>query len=907
MILHSIELEHVGPFRESMRLGPFAKGLNVLAAPNESGKSTAIRATARALFDKHTTKSEDLKALQPAGTDLAPRVAVEFETGSGKYRIEKTFLSSPRSHLWQWERGKWQLIAEADAADNKMQSLLQSTLPGRGATKPEHWGLLGFLWARQGELADWPSLDGNDAGLKIRHRLARVELDPAIEQLREHLASVADALITPTGKTRERGDLAQVEEDLARIQEELSRISHQRESLDALHKRYHEASAEVLRLENECREQEARAKALSEQAKTAERLKSEWEAHESEFHAAKENLQIVAKDAGTLAAHRTALDETKLALEKAGETARQAEEHLARLRHRLEDESQKRPKSDHYLAEGRSRQQRIQNLLKLRQLESEKATLEKCVKKAEKAASELQSLAEKKAPLPEITAARLQKLEQTEVEIREIRAQVQALGLTVQLTPDQNAQVRIIRDGVDKAEKLNRGSTQTFQSPQSLDLHLEGWGKIWIRSGAKEAQNLTEKLGRQEQTFQKSLLEAQVSSLQAAREALERRNQLDLEIKTAQASLDQVLSDDYPSLDKLKAAHAAAERKTINLLEALGNFSGEQEQSRTELEEEHERLTVSIAAATKELKTLDAVLEKLRAEEKQSLDALHQAREQEQRFLVRQSTLQAQIGDLLARYATDLEAAKDRAQQTFVEAEARVKALRDKFPPDYEKLPERNKRMAASLEQIKSELQLKRSERDNAEGALKSMGGQGLYSRETELLENQEEAILRRDAARTKAWAARIGQSLIEFRKQAATKAVLAPLEERLGSALAGVTGVSDRKVFLDESLQISGLGRSREASHAFDHLSQGTKEQLLLCLRIAVAQELAKEEEPQILILDDVLVNTDPVRQERVLDVLAAAASHLQILVLTCHPERYRGAGMAQVIETKSKLSMEV
>lgn len=70
-----------------------------------------------------------------------------------------------------------------------------------------------------------------------------------------------------------------------------------------------------------------------------------------------------------------------------------------------------------------------------------------------------------------------------------------------------------------------------------------------------------------------------------------------------------------------------------------------------------------------------------------------------------------------------------------------------------------------------------------------------------------------------------------------------------------------------------------------------GAREQLLLCLRIAVAQELAVTE-PQVLILDDVLVNTDPVRQERVLETLAAVANRLQVIILTCHPDRYRGVG---------------
>jgi len=48
----------------------------------------------------------------------------------------------------------------------------------------------------------------------------------------------------------------------------------------------------------------------------------------------------------------------------------------------------------------------------------------------------------------------------------------------------------------------------------------------------------------------------------------------------------------------------------------------------------------------------------------------------------------------------------------------------------------------------------------------------------------------------------------------------------------------------------------------------------------------------PQVLILDDVLVNTGPIRQERILDTLATQANHLQIQILTCHPDRCRGVG---------------
>ena len=139
MIIERIELAHVGPFNKMVVIGPLDPGLSVLSANNEAGKSTVVKATTRALFDRHMCKSDEIKGLQPLGTSLAPTITVVFECGEEKYRVEKVFLESPRSKVSQWNRGDWQLKAEGDAADSLLQQILLSEQPGRGATKPEHW------------------------------------------------------------------------------------------------------------------------------------------------------------------------------------------------------------------------------------------------------------------------------------------------------------------------------------------------------------------------------------------------------------------------------------------------------------------------------------------------------------------------------------------------------------------------------------------------------------------------------------------------------------------------------------------------------------------------------------------------------------------------------------------------
>lgn len=67
--------------------------------------------------------------------------------------------------------------------------------------------------------------------------------------------------------------------------------------------------------------------------------------------------------------------------------------------------------------------------------------------------------------------------------------------------------------------------------------------------------------------------------------------------------------------------------------------------------------------------------------------------------------------------------------------------------------------------------------------------------------------------------------------------------------------------------------------------LSRGTTEQLYLSLRLALIANRATQAEPLPLVMDDILVNFDPVRTKRsVKSILALALSH-QIFYFTCQP----------------------
>lgn len=70
------------------------------------------------------------------------------------------------------------------------------------------------------------------------------------------------------------------------------------------------------------------------------------------------------------------------------------------------------------------------------------------------------------------------------------------------------------------------------------------------------------------------------------------------------------------------------------------------------------------------------------------------------------------------------------------------------------------------------------------------------------------------------------------------------------------------------------------------DQLSRGTREQLLISIRLGFIEEYEKKSEALPLVLDDVLVNFDPDRARRTAAILHEFSTTRQTLLFTCHPE---------------------
>ncbi len=151
----------------------------------------------------------------------------------------------------------------------------------------------------------------------------------------------------------------------------------------------------------------------------------------------------------------------------------------------------------------------------------------------------------------------------------------------------------------------------------------------------------------------------------------------------------------------------------------------------------------------------------------------------------------------------------------------------------------------------------------------------------------QQEQML---AARTQALAqrfafARLGQAVLakareKFEAEHQPQVVL-----RAGELFRLLTDDKYPRLVLDPTDRTLQTIDSQGRLFTVEQLSRGTREQLLTSLRLAMIEDFGRERLALPVMVDDVLVNFDPRRAERMVEVLADLATRHQVIAFTCHP----------------------
>ncbi|MCX5662094.1 MAG: AAA family ATPase [Planctomycetota bacterium] len=905
MILLRLAVEDWKGLRGRVELGPLSPGLNLIHGPNETGKSTLLDALCRGFFDRHGSTGEEMKKRQTWGTNLGPRVEIDFEAGGGRYRLIKKFLTSPSCELSRWRDGAWEKFDEGKSADERIVELAAGESTGKGMTKPEHWGLGQVLWAQQGQAAELAV--GDRQQLRLREAL-KLTIDGAQgEAVERAVFERYDESYSPGGKLRggqqnmaavlrlaeesaaADATVKEIEERMRAIEQASHDLANAEAENEATKAQSLVTQTELVQQRAKLAELTARQLAYAEletaQAKASER----WESLNGQVH------RIAAADAAILAA-QAAADSSRLKGEQAAAARAGAESAL----NAAKAEQEARSAEVEACEKAQAGAERIVRWLEVRrQAEAAERQAEQARARAKAVADARNDLTSLAAP----SAREIEALRKLHRQVGDKRAELAAASLRVRIEP---AKPLNIATRVDEAES----PAATLDRPLELsavgaaELVIEGVGRIVIRAGASDAVALAAELAKLERTWREKtaafidaapgtpgspgnsgnpLPPADLAPLEAlaARRAAAEQRLTTLEQQPASTPAD------VASLEQAVREARATQQALIAEEPALASGEFTPDGARADLASAKARVAAAkarLASAANFVKEQAKLHEaaRNRAEEAGRDRAVHAAMletKTNEAAALRQVDGQtdAQRREALHAALTAL----DQARQRLAAAERPpVESLRR----DIELLEKQERAQNTSLQIQGNDLGRLRKTVDDA-------GGEGLYSRLAEATEKAEDLRARQREAELDAAAVKLLHETLQSRKRETLDALLLPVRLAVETQFGELVGPRYSRVEFDDRLAPSGVrpaGRDVEAPA--DALSFGTREQLMLLVRLALARLLGREGERQCVILDDPLVNADRARQRSALRILRQAGSDAQILVLTCDPSAYDG-----------------
>lgn len=891
MILRGIRVENWRCIRRLV-LEELPEGIVVLHGPNRTGKSSLVLALRECLFDSdHDSARKEIKESVPWSNAEAPKVVVEFMTQGADYRLTKVFskkkegtarLEKKVSGVWKAERD------EPKEASRAARDLL-------GADKSTA-GLNRLLWLAQGEVA---LPEPKELGGPIHQNLMNVlgvmvtGRDATFKKL---LDNRCKPLFTETGKTKTGSPVAVWEQ---RRSEHSLAFDEEHRNLE-LWKRTLE---ELQVCKNKIPISEAAGVEARGEVEQAARARELCRDRLARFREAERDV----KDAGaSLARAEGALERFREAARRHGDAtdrrvvAERDLETAARLREdrvRFHEETlrlldlARRAEHDH-----RAAGEEIDDRRRLLALSKERVSFEKtlaAVELQERQIEDLQSRLSARTAPEESTLALLRSRGSRAVHLR---ARLDAANLSMTLTIERPVSIDLSLDRqVESSESLAAGAERTWTFRQRAELAIEGVGKVAVARAQESAdmEQAAAELLELDRGFQDAVRaygedpRDETCLDRLVQRGIERKFWSD-DLKKAQEGLQRSIPDGRGAVE---AERDRCKWDLASILERRPDLVDDQPRAEelAELETRHKAISVRLEGDRKRCEADESAA----LESKATVDeAFQQKRNDVTKALAAEESSRAALAELGDE--TALVGEVGRAKAALAEAD-RVLAANVLSNAELS-VEERWKQAVAAHEAcqlLHRELEL---ELTRLSGFLQ--GNEGLHTRhaDAEAAFIEAESILARE--RLEAEAYRRLRELFEQSCENQVQQVMGPIAGRVldWSSRIGLTDV--REVCFGDQILPNGLRRGEaEKSVAFGSESYGTGEQLSLLVRLALGGVLSKDE-PVVAILDDPLAHADPNKHRRILDVLRIAsegsaalsppAGRMQIVILTCHPDRF-------------------
>ena len=422
------------------------------------------------------------------------------------------------------------------------------------------------------------------------------------------------------------------------------------------------------------------------------------------------------------------------------------------------------------------------------------------------------------------------------------RATLEAASLRVRI----EAETAIAVDGEGA---LGPGETREIVRPQRVELHIPGVARITAESANAQAAEAEREVAR---------LAGELASLLAGEtaEELERRyreaGDLGQQLRAKAAELNP-LQQKRRELDELRAKHPEWAGAAPDVEQCRAEWLACREELRT-AKAKFDGAQLAAAAATAQA---------TRRNVEQELGAV--------RRRLDEYGAAGPIADLESRHAA--------AATEYSLARTAMERLRAAAPGDVAAL-------RVELEQLTRQIGIDREAAASLEGSLATLQSQNVYTRLAEAEERHAEKSAELERHRRRAAALTLLKKTLEEAHAEMTAAIPNQIGAEATAIWRRIAGDAAYPLHIADTWTPAGL-QVPGADAPLADLSGGEGEQIAFATRLALALALARDER-QLAVFDDSFLATDPVRAARILEILSESAARLQILILTCHPERY-------------------
>ncbi len=892
MLIKSVEVRNYRTLRHAKVA--LTTGLNVIHGDNDIGKSTLMEAIRSGLVRPGRLTGKWLTSMCSRDGGH-PEVDLCFELDGDEYDVRKKFGANGSTRLFQRHSGGVLREVPGDA-DEELTRLLRfgERRTSGGITD---LGILPLIWVKQGASGLPPNeVVSGEPSTALAERLAEVGGSPFDGAGTEPLAALVraeyDRYFTPgRGEAKAGSPLVLAREARKNAETEVTELRRRRTELEALF------------AERQQRERERRAVAdrLPVLEKALEKASAAWElarsllAQRTTATAEAKVRQLQAKAACDRLTRRRStrqeIDTLLVTLKNATQATKDAAEQLLRHDTGREDVAHQ---VDAALAAERTAEQgmrlaqaRVELLQESRALD----TLNAHLTEAEAIERDLAKLQEQLGEM-RIQPKDLDRLGRLERDAENAAATLKAMAVNVEIVAHRDAPISIDA----KSSKLRAGQRLSHQAAARTVVRVGDLAEVIVTPGGSDLATAREAAAGKAAAFQQALAKASIKSLAEARSAVEARRAVEGEIAVAKAKLGAVAPSGVPAL---REEHAAQRAKT--------------------------KAAQSVVGGAESALPSSAGVDEARAAAKVA-DRAHQtarrAWEQAQAVLARHDAQRAAL--LSAREVADSQTTGARVQlANLEEAHARsvtndgADAVLEHHVLIAETAATEADRLRAALDEQVTENDPKVAE-NRAEAAARARNGaradsvrlekeiHGLDTRldqaegldVDDLLDTAEVKLAKASEAETRRAEEAEGVKLLHETlggcRSDAQARFLAPLTSEVQRLARQLDPTS--KVALDAQYRVE-LERAAFGTHGFDSLGGGCKEQIATVVRLAMARILAGNGVLPVL-FDDAMVNTSDARFDRMANVLLGMASQLQIIVFTCHWDRYAALGAHNTIE---------